>query len=294
MKLFNLFIACSLLSAGACFVSCGSDSHSKTFVEESQVRTITFDQFTVTNGVIGETKAESAPATNYLKVVDVCGGQICNEIDRNKETDADVLATLSLEMSYGHHDLYFVCAQNPWDSFSANDLTLTWDSKTAHLSDAWGVHVGLDVNASTPASQSVSMDRLVAYLQMVIEDAIPVGISSFDCTLAGGSWTLNLTNMSGSMAGVVDRKVDLPESKIGATGVTVGLAVFVPEGTTKATSYQFSALDKDGAVVASRIFSNVPIEANHYTTFTGNFFSGESGFQFSVKDSWGTPNVIKY
>lgn len=287
-------MACSLLSVGTCLVSCGSDSQSISFVEENQVRTISFDQFSVTSGTIGETRAESAPATNYLKVVDVCDGKICNEIDRSKDKDGDVLAALTLEMAYGHHDIYFVCSQNSWASFSAENLTLTWEASTANLSDAWGAHVSLDVNASTSANQTVSMDRLVAYLQMVIEDAIPTGVSSFDCKLTGGSWTLNLRSMCGSIAGVVDRKVALPNNIIGTTGVTVGLAVFVPEETTKATSYQFSALDKDDAVVATRTFSNVPIEANHYTTFSGRFFSGVSGFSLSVNDSWGTPNVIRF
>lgn len=290
----NLVVACSLLSVWPCYVSCGDDSHPQSLVEENQSQVITFEPFVVTTGILGETKSETVPVTNYLKVIDLSGGRICQEINRSQQTDTDVLAPLSLDLSFGHHDLYFVCSSNRWHSYDTNDLLLTWDSSTAQLYDAWGVHLGLDVNASTSVNQSVCMERLVAYLQMVMTDAIPAGVSSFENKLTGGSWTLDLKTMSGAMAGVVGRTVALPADSIGATGVSVGLYTFVPQGTTTAAIYQFSALDKDGGVVATRVFTNVPISANHYTIFSGNVFGSESGFGLSVDGNWGAPNEIPF
>ena len=290
-------MACSFLLGGACLVSCSSRGDEPEVVNESQSRTITFSAFDVTSGSMSDsftTRAALANEPAYMLVLDVMNGAVQSTLTRSADQGDDVLGNLSLNLAYGTHDLYFVCSANPWASVDEANLAVTWAASTAVLGDTWGKHLQLEVSASTSASQSITLDRLVAYIRLKITDAIPSGVTTFQTLLAGGSWTLSLPTLSGSVASAVGNTITVPSSKIGETDVTVGLFTFVPEGTTTATSYTFQAFDASGATVATATFSDVPLAVNRYTVYSGKLFSGGVGLSFSTNTDWDTPYEINF
>jgi len=287
-----------LLICGAGLVSCYGGKRHSSIPEDLSNRTITFSQFNVTEGLIGDDFISSRAAAeihvNYLKVIDVVGGEVIQTVTRSVDNGDDVCADLTLNLSFGSHDLYFVSSANMWHEYDEDALTLRWNKETAILGDVWSKHLSLTVDANTASTQSVSMNRVVAYVKVVIEDALPSNLDRFQGALTGGSWTFDIQNQCGGTAALVGRTVVVPSSSLGNTGVGVGLFTFVPSGATSATSYVFSAFDASLSSIASVTFNNVPIEANHYTTYSGKLFTSGPTLSISVNGDWATPNEYSF
>ena len=258
------------LAACAAFVSCDS-TVSEVLIEPSSVD-YTFTNFTVVQGSLDEylTRSEAATKNYSLLAVDVVDGTI------------------------GTHDLYFVCGSNHWDSFDEKSLLVAWDDSTAALSNVWTSHLEVSVVAGAEQSRSVDLQRAVSLVMTYITDSLPSNVCSFRNTLTGGTWTYNLSKMSGDIAATITRTVSVPESRRGTTGFQTGIYTFVPSTGSVADSFESSALNASSEAVATHTFSSVPLEVNRYTMYKGDFFHSDASFTFSLQGDWGEPIEINF
>lgn len=290
-----LFIAaCALM--GTCCVSCYQPKESA----ELESRQISFEQFSVTESLMGRDVIPASRATqadavqiDHLLVLDVMNGDVVQTVERHDDTTHAALSEpVTLNMDFGTHDVYFLCAVNPWASFSSSELSLTWNAQTSLLNDVWVKHLTLTVDAKTAGNQSVVMDRCVSYIRVVMEDALPANLSTIDVQLVGGSWTYNLAEGAGGTASTVGRLVNVPNNLLGQTGVSTGFFTFVPKNATTAEKLTLVAKNASNQVISSAEVSQVPINVNRYTIFSGSFFSANQGISLSVNSGWDDPVYV--
>lgn len=288
MKHFSIMV-CALV--GAClFVSCKSEK-SEEIVSESI--NYTFNGFAVESGLIDElfTRAEA----NYnLLVVDVKDGSFVQCVSRVQVPMSEALSDVTLPLSVGSHQIYFLCSSHPWHNFDQSSLLVSWDEQTSPLSDTWSAALDVTVQQGAPQTRSVSLNRVVAYVRTLIEDKLPANLSQFRQILVGGSWSFDLTRQCGDMPSQIIRNTDISSGYIGRDKIGISIYTFVPEGVTTATSYTSTALDADGASIQSMTFTSVPIEVNRYTTYQGSYFSPNNSFELSLETAWGDAVVIPF
>jgi len=288
MKFFSCF-CCTLVSASL-LLSCQSD---KNEILESDTVNYTFSGFTVESGSLSEysTRAESSYS---MLVVDVMDGQYVQSVSRVQVSMSEALADVTLPLQVGSHHIYLLCSNRPWHQFNESDLLVSWDEQTSALGDAWTASVNLDVEAGAAKSQSVSLSRAVAFVRVMVEDALPADIAQFRHNLNGGSWTFNLVKQSGDVPAQLVRTSAVPSSYVGQSGVGVGIYTFVPSGATTAAGYTLTALDASGATLQTVSFSDVSLVANRYTTYQGDFFAYSSALKLSLQNDWTDALIIPF
>ena len=148
-----------------------------------------------------------------------------------------------------------------------------------------------DINATADMSQQLVLNRIVAMVRFVFNDAIPENVARLKFYYTGGSSTLDGTTGLGCVnskqteyrtvdsheAGAQFELFTLPHDKSGELKMTV------------------SALDAADNVVKEMTFDAVPITVNTISEYSGNFFnsgskddnpSSASAFTLMVEDKW--------
>ena len=251
----------------------------------------TFEGFTIDVSELGTRAGE---ASYSLLAVDVKDGSYVQSITRISVPMSEALADVTMPLRVGSHKIYILCSSQPWYSFDATSLMVSWDEMTAPLGDTWSAVVDVTVQSGDAQTKSVSLARVVSYVRTQIQDALPSSLSKFVMTLVGGSWCFNLAQQSGDVSAQVNRSVTVPSDRIGNTNVGIGIYAFVPSGVTEASSFTLTALDAAGATLQSITFENVPLQVNHSTTYQGNYFGYDTGFQMSLETEWSADQVIQF
>ena len=129
------------------------------------------------------------------------------------------------------------------------------------------------------ASLSCLMSRIVGQFRLEITDRIPSEVVSFRFSVPQSATRYDV---AGYGTHVVDRV-----STIAWNGTGRVFSIFVMGGDDVATLCEIGvdALDKDGGVVQSRTFSDVPIRNGYRTNYRGAFFvDGAVSAGFTVDD----------
>jgi len=282
--------ACALILAGTCCVSCYKSPAGEDDPEENPVvgnsgeqgsanrRLISFQDFTITKMEMSEldqsraVDAYSSPIHHFL-VVDVVDNKIQTVYERHHSEEQQVLNDpVSMDLSYGVHDLYFLCSENQWSNFNPQTLRLTWDNSTEILKDVFAKHLRLKVDANTDSYQTLKMDRCVAYVRVIVNDVLPDNLSTLHLQLNGGCWEYDLVNKTGGVSSQVSRAVSIPVAYDRSSGVSTGIFTFLPEGHKSLESFDVVAWDASGNTLAAKQFTDVPLQVNRYTKFSCTLF----------------------
>jgi hypothetical protein len=216
-------------------------------------------------------------------ILDYVGSTLVQTIHQSDNTAAD-FGSPSIPLAYGTHTLYFVASRGTTPTLNTTNQTITW----AKPSDTFQKSLTLTVSASTPTTQSVTLERMVAKLRLVINDAIATGTTAFTVTPA--TWYYGINYTDGSPASVATNQaitVNCPASNIGLSGQVV--TVFTPSSSAQwNTNVTFAALNGT-TTISSVTIPNVPLQRNHPTEYSGNLFTSSDGFTLSLNDTWDDP-----
>lgn len=203
-----------------------------------------------------------------LLVLDVVNGQVAQVIERT----SDPLADLSLTLTCETHELYLLAAYTPYDSFSAEDLTVSWGT-TNRLTYTWARRVVLDVAPSSPETLNIELPIIIGEIDVVCLDEQPADatymqVSGLLC------WTLDLRTMTG-IAPTTPWTYNIT---IANTLANKRLATFSFEPTSGVLSgdLTFTALTSDEQPIRQHSFTEVPVIAGHLTRYTGAFYDTSS------------------
>lgn len=252
---------------------------------EEDTKSITFQLLERTEKPM--TRATSASA-KFLLILDECNGSITN-VTPAGHTDANTLNDVTLHLKYGDHKLYFVTYDNEYKTLDLDNLKLTWQKDYKKLKNVHAAVKEISVSKSTIAKQSIELARKVSLIEIKFTDAIPSNLAKLKLELTGLSWTLDLKTGKGIDAGAYEETVTEVASIIGQENVSLYVYTFIP-GTNTVGNYTITAYDSADQVIKTQTITNVSVTANKHITYSGDFFSNDAPFSFTINDTWETEN----
>ena len=283
-----------LLLAALSLTSCFESQLIEEELETAKSKTVSFSlsTFTISQSPIGSSEATRAdpPAITVsptrLLIIDVVNDVVEHEIEK---TD-NVLENFSLTLSYGTHDIYILATATAFDSYSSDDLTVSW-SVTNRPSYTWAKKVRLNVSQESTSSQSITLPLVIGRIELFCNDAQDPSATKMQIS-GKMNWTLDLTTMKGVMP------TDLWTYTIGITKTTAGLsfAVYSFEPTEKNQNQEpsignltYTALKTVEGVdseITHHTLIDVPVSAGVITKYTGLFYSNTQAFSLSTASQW--------
>lgn len=261
------------------------DSRDVTSLDPSKTREITFSMETIQADGITPMKAptRSISAPTYLLVLDELNGSIVSANTVERSTDA--LNSLTMNLTYGTHTLYFVACRSSYASFNTSDMTVTWGGTDHKLNYVWAAKKVIEVDESTAAVEAIVLDLAVSQIQVQCNDAFPANTGDMLIQASAACWTLNLRTLQG-VAGEVESTADA-SSLAGQTAKSLGLFTFVPAsgniGDVTLTVYNNAATPQ---ALATHTLDDVPVRVGYVSHYTGLFFSHDQSFSFSYENAW--------
>ena len=141
----------------------------------------------------------------------------------------------------------------------------------------------LTVNSQTAAAKDITLRRVVAGFELLIEDEIDRNATELRFKTTGGGTVLNAkTGLAVASTGR-ESTIVIPEKFKGEAGKNAQIYLFLATSPEK-----MNAVNAGNEVLAGRVFDDVPMKVNTMTIYKGRFFSGQNyGFNVKVDEAWG-------
>ena len=140
----------------------------------------------------------------------------------------------------------------------------------------------------------MEMKRIVGMLRFDITDSIPSKVKTIRFGISNTPTQFQTADFTGIAK--TNRTADFSNFNRRADGSATFTVYVIPDDLTAQYKYdiEVSGLDKNGAAVESRAFSDVPIRANYRTQYQGSFFVTLAlAFSFSIGD-WQDYDVVNF
>lgn len=187
----------------------------------------------------------------------------------------------SLSMEYGQHTLYFVASRGADPTVDTDAKTITWGT----VRDTFHATLSLNVQPSTATSQTVSLSRAVGRLTISATDVVPATAAKF--TITPSAWYYGINYQTG--AAVTSRStpitITIPSSYVGTTNLLV--SVYTISGSSQwSTSVTAALKTSSDAVLGSVTISDIPIQRNHITSYSGGILTSGRNITLSSDEEW--------
>ncbi|MET3877260.1 hypothetical protein [Chitinophaga sp. OAE865] len=164
-------------------------------------------------------------------------------------------------------------------------------------SDAFSTHFEMVVNG--PANAKVSLDRIVARLQFIIQDPLPADAAWMDVRFGGIPRVFNFPTGQVSNPANGDAysnytgyKFQIPTYNQGKPGFKTQ-AYFPLQGSYTVPSITVMCWGANGNLLASKVINDVKFETNKRTVLKGNLFApASSGIEVDLNDTKWKPDSI--
>ena len=145
----------------------------------------------------------------------------------------------------------------------------------------------LTVNLQTAAAKEITLRRVVAGFELLIEDEIDRNATELRFKTTGGGTVLNAkTGLAVASTGR-ESTIVIPEKFKGEVGKNAQIYLFLATSPEK-MNIEVNAVNAGNEVLAGRVFDDVPMKVNTMTIYKGRFFSGQNyGFNVKVDEAWG-------
>ena len=212
-------------------------------------------------------------------VFDYVGGQL-QATTHQTASDAS-FGSPSLTVDYGDHTFYFVASRG--DTPTIDGTTISWSKP----SDTFWSSLTMTVAPSTSASQSVTLHRVAARLRVTITDEIPTGLAVLSVTPSHWYYGLDITTGEATDDRQTARTVNVPASYVGTTGQLIASFFTISPSAAWSTDVSLQALKSDNTPMASISVTDVPMQRNHITDYSGTLFGAGRAITIDADDSWG-------
>lgn len=216
-------------------------------------------------------------------VLDYVDGVLQQQLHQDDNTSED-FGRPSLSLSYGTHHVYFVASRGINPTISTADKTITWEKP----SDTFWADYSVTVVNSSNGNRAVTLDRVVTKFKAIVNDALPVGISSI--SIIPATWYYALNYQTGEATGAISNQpsvISIPQSYEGRTDVNFN--IFSLSNITEwNTDISLVAKDGDQTVLGSATIADVPLKAARVTEYSGSLFSSAGSTTISLNDTWAT------
>lgn len=163
---------------------------------------------------------------------------------------------------------------------------VTIDSPTAisfpnnELSDPYYVYREMEINKDSESQQTLELKHAAARFTLDTTDNFPANIGSITFTITGGGTVFNAVTGC-----AVSKEVQTKSYKVsGYAGKTptVNVYSFLSSTSEEKLTIKVTATDTTGGIIVERTFTDVPMQQNYSTKYTGFFFSKASEWTITV------------
>lgn len=263
----QIFIACFILSL---LTGC-----QKATLEQTATRVRTVDFHVVQKQSM--TRAALADACTVLDYFRETNGEVTALLTQNSESES--FGTVSDEMPYGTHTLYFVGHKSEVTDFA--DGVASFDKVT----DTFSYTTTIEVGEETESSRQIELLRNVAKLELIASDELPDNLNTVELTITGASTGLNVKTGLGATESTQTKTILVPKNNIGKTDCIFSAFVFLLEEESMIT-FTFTSKDVDGNIIVSHTFEDVEMQTNYISRITGKVFGDDFGFQINASTEW--------
>ena len=277
MKKFLMAIAAAMM-----LLSCEKDetltAKANAPKDSVQEKTITFTFGETTMHPMTRATLSELNLTD-LWLFDYVGGEYVQTI--HQESTDDVFGAVSGTFDYGTHTLYFVASRGVNATVSTEDKTITWQT----IRDTFWATLQMTVEPSTGGQQQVSLSRVVGRLRITVTDAVPTGATTFEVTPTTWYCGLNYQTGEATSSSTSPIAVTIPSSYIGTT--KLASSVYTISGATPWETGITAALKaSDNSTLGSVTISDIPIQRNHITSYSGSIMTAWRSLSVSSADEW--------
>ena len=296
-----LMMASLLLTACLTCIACGSDPVDLKQQEEGLCKLSfvvrNYVQYKMPEVTRGSTQAEPLGHL-LLAVYEAESGTLVKTIRKDWQdytNAADDYGVFSLTIPRGHYRLLFVGHDNQRSCQPDEMNRITWEGN--YVPDAFVCSQDLTVERDAAAEGNITLHRAVGAFRVVIEDALPEGLSTIEVHASAGSFAYSAVSDGAADNNGYTSVISIPESYIGKEDYSVPVTTFLfLEGKNPTVDFVVTARNKNGIVMAQKTFSGVPMNVNYIAQTFVHLFSeahdAEASFRVSYNREWAGINTI--
>lgn len=154
-----------------------------------------------------------------------------------------------------------------------------------------------DITLENNMIKDIILQRAVAKFILATEDAIPENVVQMEFKYTGGSSTFNAISGTGS---IHSRQTEIKRIDAEMTGKPATFEIYTfPRIDSKGLNITVTAQDQAGTIVAEKSFTDVAVQMNTITQYSGMFFdefidAQAREFQLKVDTAWVKKNDVRF
>lgn len=281
MKKFMMAIAAASMLLTSCErEDCAEMSVNLTMPADSMAthKVISFTFYGIAQEAMTRAALSDVSMTD-LWLFDYVGGTLQQTVHQVSTDDG--FGTVSIDADYGDHTIYFVASRG--DTPTVSGTTISW----AKPSDTFWASLALTIAPSTSVSHSVTLQRVAARLRITITDEIPSGLATLSVTPSRWYYGLDILTGEATDSRTTARTVNVPASYVGTSGQLSASFYCLSPSTAWQTDITLTAKASDASTISEISISDIPMQRNRITSFSGTLFSVGRSMTVSVDDGWG-------
>lgn len=202
--------------------------------------------------------------------------------------------TISLYLKQGTHQVVLIAHNGDASATISTPDKVSFSNKTTNKMTDTFYYYGEITVGKEEQTFNLNLERAVAMVRFDIEDEIPETVKQMKFYYSGGSSTLDPTTGYGC---VNSKQTELFDVTQGVKRFEMFTFPHAEKDTLKLT---VSALDVNENIIKEREFAEVPVTINMITSYTGEFFAGEtssytmSQIAISANGEWAGENKLEY
>ena len=196
-------------------------------------------------------------------------------------TDAD-FGTVSMELTYGHHDIKFIASKGAGASLT--DEGISWTK----VGDTFALDYAVDVVVSSNGNRAPELKRVISGLKITINDEIPATATKAVLTLGKRSQSLTLPELSALPYEQSGAELDIT-GLAGKTGRQVAIYSLADGDDEWESTASIEVLNASGARLTYVEIPTVKLKRNRMTVLSGDLFNRSSGFEVNILSDWDEP-----
>lgn len=292
----NHFVLAALIGLAAVSVSCSDDIS----VSEKSKVSLNVQAFGIESIAFSRASESQPPHRIVFKAFDSNGDVAYQDIQASGD---EGFGSLDFELSPGEYTFVAVAhdVSNAVTDPATAAAIVSKEQATmpeALVQDAFSKTMNVTVKPGEAFSANMTLPRIVSRLEIIMNDAIPLGTKTMKITANTAGTTLSGNASFNPSTGLAlsnwqyVKETDI-SSAINVKGAGMGLQLFLPadEQTINVTA---TAYDADGKEIISHTLTDVPMKRNRKTVAKGNFFTAGGASTFSFSTAWEAEHQMNY
>jgi len=284
-----------LLAILAISISCTNEQDSVIDNDNIQMATLNlnvsqFEKSPFAADTRAEVDASKVVSRLSLKIFSADNQTVIDTMKVRQSTNDTEFGKFELKIPYGTYTLVIIGHNNSEDAVISSPNNVTFSSNT--VSDTFYAYENIVVNKDSQKSMDVILQRAVARFRITPTDVFPDNIQDITFKIEGGGIALN-PSTGLAISKQVQQKTITASSAAGKK-TFVNVYAFMSSIAEELFTITVTAHSTDGSIINERIFTDVKMQRNYSTNYTGCFFSDKEAWSITIDDDFAGTNEVTF